>query len=63
MAVKKQAEPLDRIEELVRLYVLQLRRGADSQSALILELKQAGFGPTRIAELVGTGIVTLMQLA
>lgn len=54
MAGKRQNEPMEPIEELVRLSVLQLRRGAESQAALILELNRVGFGSTRIAELVGT---------
>jgi DNA-binding CsgD family transcriptional regulator len=44
-------EPL---EELVRLLAIQLRRGAASQAQAIEEMSRAGFGPTRIAELLGT---------
>jgi len=45
---------MDLQEETVRLLVLQLRQTADSQSGLIVELNRAGFGQTRIAELLGT---------
>jgi DNA-binding NarL/FixJ family response regulator len=45
---------LDPIEELVRLMAIDLRMRAQSQSEAILELNRAGFGPTRIAELLGT---------
>lgn len=41
-------------EEIVRLLALQLRREAASQGEAILELGRAGFGPKRIAELLGT---------
>jgi hypothetical protein len=45
---------MDAQEELVRLKVLELRRTAKSQNELIAELDKAGFGQTRIAELLGT---------
>jgi len=41
-------------EEIVRLLAIQLRREADSQAQAIEELCKAGFGPSRIAELLGT---------
>lgn len=41
-------------EELVRLMVLQLRRTAKTQTEMIVELDKAGFGQTRIGELLGT---------
>jgi DNA-binding CsgD family transcriptional regulator len=44
-------EPL---EEIVRLLAIQLRRDAESQAEAIEEMSRAGFGPTRIAELLGT---------
>jgi DNA-binding CsgD family transcriptional regulator len=44
-------EPL---EEVVRLLAIQLRREADSQAQAIEEMSKAGFGPSRIAELLGT---------
>lgn len=45
---------MDAQEELIRLTVLQLRRAAKSQNEMIAELDKAGFGQTRIAELLGT---------
>jgi len=47
-------EATDPLEEIVRLLTLQLRRNVESQSEAIFELSRAGFGPTRIAELLGT---------
>lgn len=41
-------------EEIVRLLAIQLRRNAESQAQAIEELSKAGFGPSRIAELLGT---------
>ena len=41
-------------EEMIRLMVLQLRRTANSQAEIVIELDKAGFGQTRIAELLGT---------
>jgi hypothetical protein len=45
---------MDHQEELVRLKVIELRRQFESQTEMILELSRAGFGPSRIAELLGT---------
>jgi len=45
---------VDLLEEVVRLLVLGIRKNAGSQSAAILELSRAGFGASRIAELLGT---------
>lgn len=45
---------IDVQEEIVRLMVLQVRRTAKSQAEVVIELDKAGFGPTRIAELLGT---------
>ena len=45
---------MDPIEELVRLMAINLRRRSQSQSEAVLELSRAGFGPSRIAELLGT---------
>ncbi|MFL6090451.1 MAG: hypothetical protein ACJ71Z_09950 [Aeromicrobium sp.] len=47
------------LDELVRLKVLELRRGLDSQNAAILELDRAGIIPTRIADLIGTSPATV----
>jgi hypothetical protein len=41
-------------EELVRLLVTQLRLQLGSQASVIAELTRAGFGPKRIADLLGT---------
>jgi hypothetical protein len=48
------ATKMDLQEEIVRLLILQLRRDAASQAEMIAELNKAGFGQTRIAELLGT---------
>lgn len=45
---------MDLQEEIVRLMIVQLRRTTKTQADLIVELDKAGFGQTRIAELVGT---------
>ena len=45
---------MEPIEELVRLQVLDLRRRLGTQTEAVIELRQAGFAPTRIAELLGT---------
>jgi hypothetical protein len=41
-------------EEIVRLLAIQLRMHFETQAEAIRELGKAGFGPTRIAELLGT---------
>jgi hypothetical protein len=45
---------MDPLEELVRLMALDLRLRMQSQGKVIQELNRAGFGPSRIAELIGT---------
>jgi DNA-directed RNA polymerase specialized sigma24 family protein len=45
---------VDRQEEALRFEVLKLRRSVGSQTEAILELNSVGFGPSRIAELLGT---------
>lgn len=45
---------MDQQEELVRLSVIELRDRLGSQTEAIIELSRAGFGPSRIAELLGT---------
>ena len=42
------------LDELVRLAALQARANAGSQSEAIRALGDIGFGPKRIAELLGT---------
>ena len=43
-----------RLDELVRLHALDVRRRSDNQVEAILELNRAGIGPSRIAEILGT---------
>jgi DNA-directed RNA polymerase specialized sigma24 family protein len=43
-----------RLDEIVRLLALSLRRTTDNQTEAILLLSQAKLEPNRIAELVGT---------
>jgi len=45
---------MSRDEETVRLLATLIRLQVDNQTQAILELGRAGFGPTRIASLVGT---------
>jgi DNA-directed RNA polymerase specialized sigma24 family protein len=45
---------VDPLEEVVRLLAIQLRRETESQAEAIEEMSHAGFGPKRIAELLGT---------
>jgi hypothetical protein len=45
---------MDPQEEIVRLLAIQLRMQFETQADVIRELGKAGFGPTRIAELLGT---------
>jgi hypothetical protein len=52
---------MDTQEEIVRLLAMQVRSQYESQAEAIRELTKAGFGPKRIAELIGTtpGTVTV----
>jgi DNA-directed RNA polymerase specialized sigma24 family protein len=45
---------MDPQEEIVRLLALQIRMNCETQADAIRELSKAGFGPKRIAELLGT---------
>lgn len=45
---------MDQQEEIVRLLAIQVRSRYESQGDAIREFSRAGFGPTRIAELLGT---------
>lgn len=45
---------MDAQEETVRLLAIQVRQLLGSQGATIEELSKAGFGPSRIAVLLGT---------
>jgi hypothetical protein len=52
---------MDTQEEMVRLLAIQIRRTARSQNEAILEMGKAGFGPARIATLLGTTPDTVSQ--
>ena len=45
---------MDTQEEMVRLLVMDIRLRLGSQGEVIQELNKVGFGPSRIAELLGT---------
>lgn len=45
---------MDTQDEIVRLLVIQVRSQFESQADAIRELSRAGFGPSRIADLLGT---------
>lgn len=48
-----------RLDEIVRLLALSLRRTTENQTEAILLLSQAKLEPNRIAELVGTTAATV----
>jgi DNA-directed RNA polymerase specialized sigma24 family protein len=52
--VDEQNREILRLEEVVRLMVVSLRRQMASQTELITEMDRAGFAERRIAQLVGT---------
>jgi DNA-directed RNA polymerase specialized sigma24 family protein len=45
---------LEMDDQIARLLALQIRFTLDSQTQAILELGRVGFGPKRIAQLLGT---------
>jgi DNA-binding NarL/FixJ family response regulator len=49
---------MEPLEELARLLAIQIRLALPNQTQAILELSRSGFGPTRIAELLGTSPAT-----
>jgi DNA-directed RNA polymerase specialized sigma24 family protein len=51
---KSVAGEMDTGEETVRLLATLVRQNSETQADAIAELSKAGFGPTRIAELLGT---------
>lgn len=53
------AEEINYLDELVRLQVLNLRRSMSNQAEAIIELGNAGFSNTRIADLLGTSPATV----
>lgn len=50
---------MDVQEEIARLLVIQIRRAATSQAQVVQELARSGFGPARIAQLLGTTTATV----
>ncbi len=51
-------EVLDPQDEIARLLAILIRLQTENQAEAILELKKAGFGVARIAELLGTAAAT-----
>lgn len=51
---RRQPGTLDPTEEVVRLLAVMVRLQVRTQAAAVAELSRAGFGPTRIATLLGT---------
>jgi DNA-directed RNA polymerase specialized sigma24 family protein len=49
---------MDTGEETVRLLATIVRQNSATQNDAIIELDKAGFGPTRISELLGTTVGT-----
>lgn len=45
---------MDAQEEIVRLLAIQVRHQFENQADAVRELNRVGFGPSRIAELLGT---------
>jgi DNA-directed RNA polymerase specialized sigma24 family protein len=52
--VPERKAELDPLDEVARLLALQIRLQMPSQAEAIVELGRIGFGPRRIAELLGT---------
>jgi DNA-binding NarL/FixJ family response regulator len=46
-------------DETARLLAILVRQNTQTQNDAILELTKAGFGPTRISELLGTTAATV----
>lgn len=59
-ARKAEVEP-GSVDELVRIFALSLRYSGAPQGALVHDMSKAGWGPTRIAELLGTTANTVNQ--
>lgn len=45
---------MEPLEEIIRLHATQIRLQLENQADAIQELSKSGFGPSRIAELLGT---------
>jgi hypothetical protein len=60
MAKETQVEP-GSVDELTRIIALSLRYGQVPQGVLVHDMSDAGFTPTRIAELLGTTRNTVSQ--
>ena len=52
---------LDVHEQILRVLILQLRRDIGNHGETVRALNRAGFGPSRIAELLGTSTGTVNQ--
>ena len=61
MATGKKEIRMEPMEEIARLLAIQIRRGSGSQAETAIELSRAGFGPTRIAQLLGTSAATVSK--
>jgi hypothetical protein len=59
MTTAKRDAQMEPMEEIARLLAIQIRRGAGSQADAAAELSRVGFGPTRIAQLLGTTAATI----
>ncbi len=54
----RRATEMEPGEEMLRLLAALVRQNAKTQAEAIVELHRAGFGPSRIAELLGTSAGT-----
>ncbi len=61
MTAGKKEVRMEPLEEIARLLAIQIRRGSGSQAETATELSRAGFGPTRIAQLLGTSAATVSK--
>lgn len=61
MATSKKEVKMEPMEEIARLLAIQIRRGSGSQAETAIELSRGGFGPTRIAQLLGTSPATVKK--
>lgn len=61
MVTGKKELRMEPMEEIARLLAIQIRRGSGSQAETAIELSRTGFGPTRIAQLLGTSTATVSK--